>query len=105
MERKTRFGYERCAIPVSSCTVTSSAWASISSSCSAGCICPFSRRRTRAKLTPMISASREHTYGPLRAGQVIFVGTDGVWEMPDAKGEAFGKTGCGRSFWSQLPLK
>jgi serine phosphatase RsbU (regulator of sigma subunit) len=33
----------------------------------------------------------EHTYGPLRAGQVIFVGTDGVWEMPDVKGEAFGK--------------
>jgi serine phosphatase RsbU (regulator of sigma subunit) len=33
----------------------------------------------------------EQTYGPLRAGQVIFVGTDGVWEMPDVKGEAFGK--------------
>jgi serine phosphatase RsbU (regulator of sigma subunit) len=33
----------------------------------------------------------EQAYGPLRAGQVIFVGTDGVWEMPDAKGEAFGK--------------
>jgi serine phosphatase RsbU (regulator of sigma subunit) len=27
----------------------------------------------------------------LQAGHVIFVGTDGVWEMPDAKGEAFGK--------------
>jgi serine phosphatase RsbU (regulator of sigma subunit) len=34
---------------------------------------------------------REQTYGPLRAGQVILLGTDGVWEMPDAKGEAFGK--------------
>jgi serine phosphatase RsbU (regulator of sigma subunit) len=33
----------------------------------------------------------EQTYGPLRAGQVIFVGTDGVWEMPDVKGEPFGK--------------
>ncbi|HJZ58203.1 MAG TPA: SpoIIE family protein phosphatase [Gemmataceae bacterium] len=28
---------------------------------------------------------------PLRPGQVIFIGTDGVWEIPDAKGEAFGK--------------
>jgi serine phosphatase RsbU (regulator of sigma subunit) len=34
---------------------------------------------------------REQSYGPLRAGQVILVGTDGVWEMPNAKGEAFGK--------------
>jgi serine phosphatase RsbU (regulator of sigma subunit) len=33
----------------------------------------------------------EQTYGPLRTGQVILVGTDGVWEMPDVKGEAFGK--------------
>ncbi len=33
----------------------------------------------------------EQTYGPLRAGQLILVGTDGVWEMPDIKGEAFGK--------------
>src|SRR5262245_30453307 len=33
----------------------------------------------------------EQTAGPLSPGQVIFVGTDGVWEMPDAKGEAFGK--------------
>jgi serine phosphatase RsbU (regulator of sigma subunit) len=33
----------------------------------------------------------EQTFGPLRAGQVILVGTDGVWEMPDAKGQAFGK--------------
>jgi sigma-B regulation protein RsbU (phosphoserine phosphatase) len=34
---------------------------------------------------------REQTYGPLRPDQVILVGTDGVWEMPDVKGEAFGK--------------
>jgi sigma-B regulation protein RsbU (phosphoserine phosphatase) len=34
---------------------------------------------------------REQTYGPLWAGQVILVGTDGLWEMPDVKGEAFGK--------------
>src|SRR5262249_48353485 len=34
---------------------------------------------------------REQTYGPLRAGQVVFVGTDGGGEMPDAKGEAFEK--------------
>jgi serine phosphatase RsbU (regulator of sigma subunit) len=33
----------------------------------------------------------EQTYGPLRGGQVILVGTDGIWEMPDVKGEAFGK--------------
>jgi sigma-B regulation protein RsbU (phosphoserine phosphatase) len=34
---------------------------------------------------------REVTTGPLSPGQVIFVGTDGVWEMPDVKGEPFGK--------------
>jgi sigma-B regulation protein RsbU (phosphoserine phosphatase) len=33
----------------------------------------------------------EYTFAPLRPGQVIVVGTDGVWEMPDAKGEPFGK--------------
>src|SRR5262245_58718459 len=33
----------------------------------------------------------EQTHGPLRPGLVILIGTDGVWEMPDAKGEAFGK--------------
>jgi phosphoserine phosphatase RsbU/P len=33
----------------------------------------------------------EKTHGPLLPGQVILVGTDGVWEMPDAKGEQFGK--------------
>src|SRR5262249_48039301 len=34
---------------------------------------------------------REQAYGPLRPGQVLFVGTDGVWEMPDVKGQQFGK--------------
>ncbi|MCE9554135.1 MAG: serine/threonine-protein phosphatase [Planctomycetes bacterium] len=33
----------------------------------------------------------EHHYGPLRAGQVVFIGTDGVWECPNASGELFGK--------------
>src|SRR5262249_57483378 len=33
----------------------------------------------------------EQRHGPLRPGQVIVVGTDGVWEMPDAKGKPFGK--------------
>jgi sigma-B regulation protein RsbU (phosphoserine phosphatase) len=37
------------------------------------------------------TAYTEHTHGPLRPGLVILIGTDGVWEMPDAKGEAFGK--------------
>jgi sigma-B regulation protein RsbU (phosphoserine phosphatase) len=34
---------------------------------------------------------REQTSAALRPGQVLFIGTDGVWEMPDAKGEQFGK--------------
>jgi phosphoserine phosphatase RsbU/P len=34
---------------------------------------------------------REQTYGPLKPGQIILVGTDGVWEMPDANGKPFGK--------------
>jgi sigma-B regulation protein RsbU (phosphoserine phosphatase) len=33
----------------------------------------------------------EHVYGPLKPGQVIVIGTDGVWEMPDVKSEQFGK--------------
>jgi len=33
---------------------------------------------------------REQT-SALRPGQVLFLGTDGVWEMPDAKGGQFGK--------------
>ncbi len=34
---------------------------------------------------------REQTCAPLQPGQVLFIGTDGVWELPDAKGELFGK--------------
>jgi sigma-B regulation protein RsbU (phosphoserine phosphatase) len=37
------------------------------------------------------TAYTEQTAGPFPPGQVVFVGTDGVWEMPDAKGEPFGK--------------
>jgi sigma-B regulation protein RsbU (phosphoserine phosphatase) len=37
------------------------------------------------------TAYTEQTAGPFSPGQVVFVGTDGVWEMPDAKGEPFGK--------------
>jgi sigma-B regulation protein RsbU (phosphoserine phosphatase) len=33
----------------------------------------------------------ERSYGPVRPGQLILVGTDGVWEMPNANGEQFGK--------------
>jgi sigma-B regulation protein RsbU (phosphoserine phosphatase) len=33
----------------------------------------------------------EETYSPLRPGQVIVIGTDGVWESPNAAGEQFGK--------------
>jgi sigma-B regulation protein RsbU (phosphoserine phosphatase) len=33
----------------------------------------------------------EQTLPALRPGQVILVGTDGVWEMPNAQGEQFGK--------------
>ncbi len=33
----------------------------------------------------------EHSFSPLRPGQVIVVGTDGIWEMPNAEGEQFGK--------------
>jgi sigma-B regulation protein RsbU (phosphoserine phosphatase) len=33
----------------------------------------------------------EHTSAALRPGQILFIGTDGVWEMPNAKGEQYGK--------------
>jgi sigma-B regulation protein RsbU (phosphoserine phosphatase) len=33
----------------------------------------------------------EQTSPPFRPSQVLFIGTDGVWEMPDAKGDQFGK--------------
>jgi len=32
----------------------------------------------------------EQTSAALRPGQILFIGTDGVWEMPDAKGEQYG---------------
>jgi serine phosphatase RsbU (regulator of sigma subunit) len=34
---------------------------------------------------------REQTF-PLKPGQVLFIGTDGVWELPNQKSEQFGKT-------------
>jgi sigma-B regulation protein RsbU (phosphoserine phosphatase) len=34
---------------------------------------------------------REQTSAAFRPGQILFIGTDGVWEMPDAKGEQYGK--------------
>ena len=33
----------------------------------------------------------EHRFGPLGAGQMVFIGTDGVWEMPNEAGVVFGK--------------
>lgn len=33
----------------------------------------------------------EHTYGPLAPGAVIVIGTDGVWETRNDRGELFGK--------------
>jgi sigma-B regulation protein RsbU (phosphoserine phosphatase) len=33
----------------------------------------------------------EQIYGPLAPGQILFVGTDGVWEMPNDAGQQFGK--------------
>jgi sigma-B regulation protein RsbU (phosphoserine phosphatase) len=33
----------------------------------------------------------EQSHGPLAPGQIIVIGTDGVWEMPDVKGDQFGK--------------
>lgn len=33
----------------------------------------------------------EHSYRPLKSGQVITIGTDGVWEMPNVADELFGK--------------
>ncbi|MBN9524110.1 SpoIIE family protein phosphatase [bacterium] len=37
------------------------------------------------------TAYAEQTAGPFRPGQLLFYGTDGVWEMPDGRGEQFGK--------------
>jgi sigma-B regulation protein RsbU (phosphoserine phosphatase) len=36
-------------------------------------------------------AYEEYAYGPLRAGQVIVLGTDGIWEARGASGESYGK--------------
>jgi sigma-B regulation protein RsbU (phosphoserine phosphatase) len=33
----------------------------------------------------------EFTHGPLCDGQIIMLGTDGIWEMPNARREFFGK--------------
>jgi phosphoserine phosphatase RsbU/P len=33
----------------------------------------------------------EHVYGPISPGKILVVGTDGIWEMPNAAGEQFGK--------------
>src|SRR5262249_24333945 len=33
----------------------------------------------------------EQTYAALGRGQILFIGTDGVWEMPDGRGEQYGK--------------
>ena len=33
----------------------------------------------------------EQTFGPLSPGQIMFFGTDGVWEMPSPAGDQFGK--------------
>jgi serine phosphatase RsbU (regulator of sigma subunit) len=34
---------------------------------------------------------REYAFGPLRAGQVVVLGTDGIWEAINPAGEFFGK--------------
>jgi sigma-B regulation protein RsbU (phosphoserine phosphatase) len=34
---------------------------------------------------------QEQSTGPFTPGQILFIGTDGVWEMPDVKGNHFGK--------------
>jgi serine phosphatase RsbU (regulator of sigma subunit) len=33
----------------------------------------------------------EHVCGPFHPGQILVLGTDGVWEMPNSAGEQFGK--------------
>jgi sigma-B regulation protein RsbU (phosphoserine phosphatase) len=33
----------------------------------------------------------EQTFGPLKPRQILVIGTDGVWEMPNSGGEQFGK--------------
>jgi phosphoserine phosphatase RsbU/P len=33
----------------------------------------------------------QYSFGPLRPGQIIMIGTDGIWEMRNAESELFGK--------------
>ena len=33
----------------------------------------------------------ERVSDPFQPGEVLFIGTDGVWEMPDMKGDQYGK--------------
>jgi sigma-B regulation protein RsbU (phosphoserine phosphatase) len=33
----------------------------------------------------------EYSFGPLQPGQIIMIGTDGIWEMRNAEGELYGK--------------
>ncbi len=33
----------------------------------------------------------EHSHGPLKPGQIILIGTDGLWEMRNPSGQEFGK--------------
>jgi sigma-B regulation protein RsbU (phosphoserine phosphatase) len=33
----------------------------------------------------------EQVYGPIAPGKILVVGTDGIWEMPNAASEQFGK--------------
>jgi sigma-B regulation protein RsbU (phosphoserine phosphatase) len=37
------------------------------------------------------TAYEEHSFNDLKPGQIVTVGTDGVWEMPNTAGEQFGK--------------
>src|SRR2546430_867015 len=37
------------------------------------------------------SEYQEHVFRPLKPGEVMFIGTDGVWECPNAAGDPFGK--------------
>ena len=51
----------------------------------------WTTRSTPSRLPPQCVQGRSSSSAPLAVGQVLLVGTDGVWEMPNAKGEQFGK--------------
>jgi sigma-B regulation protein RsbU (phosphoserine phosphatase) len=34
---------------------------------------------------------QEHQIGPMKPGQIVVIGTDGVWESPNDQKEQFGK--------------